>query len=347
MSFRNFARHPAAKILIVDDEATNVRHLERLLHRAGYAHVSSTTEPHSVPAFCARHHPDLLLLDLHMQEMNGLEVLRAVTAACAEDMPFVIMLTGDTSVEARLNALSNGARDFITKPFESMEVLLRINNLLDLRATDALLRAQNQRLAESVAARTSELEQARLEVIERLALAAEMRDDLTGHHIRRVGEIAARLARTLGMPEPQCEILRRSAPLHDIGKIGLPDRILRKRGPLTAAQRSVMQSHTVIGARLLDGSSSVILQEAQKIALSHHEWWNGDGYPHGLTGDDIPQTARIVAVADFYDALVHDRPYRAALSPDAALQMVAEGAGSHFDPAIVDAMLSSRAVTTR
>jgi putative two-component system response regulator len=338
MNQATVAHHTHAKILIVDDELNNLRYLERLLTQAGYTQVSTSADPGSVTDICVAQQTDLLLLDLHMPGINGLQVLESMKAACSP-MPFVIMLTADNTAEARLRALSSGARDFLTKPFDSIEVLLRINNLLDLRVSHVRLHAQNRRLAASVAARTSELEEARLEVIEKLALAAEMRDGLTGHHIRRVGEMAAAVARTLGLPPEECEVLRRSAPLHDVGKIGLPDRILHKRGPLNPAQRKAMERHTLIGARLLAGSASVILQQAQQIALCHHERWDGTGYPRGLSGHEIPQAARIVAVADFFDAMVHDRPYRAALSRAQALDLVREGSGSHFDPEAAAALL--------
>jgi putative two-component system response regulator len=188
--------------------------------------------------------------------------------------------------------------------------------------------------------RTADLEEARLDVIERLGMAAEFRDDATGQHTKRVGALSAAIAQHMGMPADAVEVIRRAAPLHDVGKIAVPDRVLLKPGPLDPAERAVMESHTGIGARLLSNSKSPILEVGCEIALGHHERWDGGGYPNRLAGNQIPATARIVAVADFFDALTHDRPYRKAVAADTVLGMIEKDTGAHFDPAVVEAFFA-------
>jgi PAS domain S-box-containing protein len=187
--------------------------------------------------------------------------------------------------------------------------------------------------------RPSDWEQAEVEVLERLALAAELRDDDTGKHTRRVGELAGRLASALGLPEREAETIRRAAPLHDLGKIGIPDAILRKQGQLSEAELRIMRTHAQLGAALLAGGRSALIRAAEEIALSHHERWDGTGYPNGIRRDRIPLTARIVAVVDCFDALSHDRPYRTALPAPLAVEQIRRGIGTHFDPAVAHAFL--------
>jgi putative two-component system response regulator len=329
-----------ARILVVDDEEQNVRLLERTLARAGFTEFRSTTDPRRAPALYAEYRPDLVLLDLHMPDRDGFGVLEDLAGARADDeyVP-VLVLTADPSAEVKLRALAMGAKDFLAKPFDAHEVVARIRNLLETRALYRALAAQNASLEQRVRERTRELEEAQLEVLERLAAAVECRDDDTGQHTHRVGELAAWLATALALPADQVELIRRAAPLHDVGKVGIPDAILRKPGRLTPRERQVIQTHATIGARILAGGRSDLVRIAERIARSHHERWDGAGYPDGLVGEQIPLEARIVAVADVVDALTCARPYRPAWALDAVRDLLRDGRGTHFDPAVVDALL--------
>src|SRR3989304_5604399 len=300
-----------ASILVVAGEGSNVLLLKRLLQQAGYTNVRSTTDPReAVPLYNAAP-PDLILLDLHMPYIDGFAVMEllAPQIAAGTYLP-ILVLTADITPEAKRRALAIGAKDFLNKPFDHTEVLLRIRNLLETRHLHRQLQDQNRLLEEKVRERTLELEEARIEILERLAIAAEYRDDATGQHTRRVGQAAALLARAIGLPETQVELIRRAAPLHDIGKIGIPDGILLKPGPLTAEEFEILKAHTSTGARILSGGRVPPLPCAEEIALTHHERWDGTGYPWGLRGEQIPLSGRIVAVAEAFDALTRDGPCR-------------------------------------
>lgn len=329
----------AARILIVDDQEQNISLLRRILDRAGYENVESTTTPAEVLTLKERFQPDLVLLDLHMGDMNGFEVLQElVTNPRGADHLPVLMITADDSAEVKRRALALGAKDFVRKPFDSAEVLLRIRNLLETRFLYQTLRDQNSELEQKVAERTKELEESRLEVLERLAVAVEFRDDDTGNHTKRVAEVSAALAEAIGLPPATVELVRRAAPLHDIGKVAIPDNILLKAGPLTAPEFATMKTHTVIGSMMLADGRSELVRVSQRIARSHHEWWDGSGYPDKTSREAIPLEARIVAIADFLDALTHDRPYRPAWSLPDTLEEIAARAGIHFDPKIAGAL---------
>lgn len=327
--------------LVVDDEAANVNLLLRILRRAGYDNVQGTTDPRSVATIAESQHPDIVLLDLHMPQLSGIEVMQALQSLRGWSAPFVVMLTGDDSREAKARALSSGAKDFIAKPFDTTEVLLRIKNLGDLRLLHRELYQNNQTLEEKVRARTLELEQARLDVIERLAMAAEFRDDATGQHTRRVGKMSAAVARALELEDRTVLLIERAAPLHDVGKIAIPDNVLLKPGPLTVDEMEVMRTHTTVGSKLLESSHSPLLNFARDIALTHHERWDGSGYPNNLSGEDIPLAGRVVAIADFFDALSHDRPYRRAYQRAEVLALIQAERSRHFDPVVVDAFLQA------
>jgi putative two-component system response regulator len=306
--------------------------------------VRTTTDAREVATLVAADEPDVVLLDLHMPGRDGFGVLddlapyTRATDSAGGPLP-VIMLTGDTSPAVKRKALAHGAKDFVAKPFDAPEVVLRIHNLLETRALHRALRQQNAVLEVTVRERTRALEDAQTEVLERLAAAGEFRDDDTGQHTRRVGDGAARLASALGLSAPQIELIRRAAPLHDVGKIGIPDHVLLKPGRLTPEELAVMQTHTTLGARMLAGGNTELVQMAERIALCHHERWDGTGYPRGLAGDAIPLEARLVAVVDVYDALTSDRPYRRAWEVSKVRAHIEEGAGGHFDPLVVAAFL--------
>ena len=333
----------SARLLVVDDEASNIRLLQRILERAGYTKVRGTVDSRDVESIVDEFNPDLVLLDLHMPHMDGFAVLKQLgpRVTGAGYLP-VLMLTGDATPEAKRGALSLGAKDFVAKPFDASEVLLRIRNLLETRLLYRALEKDNGALQSMVKARTRDLDDSQVEIVERLAKAAEIRDDDTGRHTQRVARQSALLAEALGMDERFIELIRRAAPLHDVGKIGIPDSILLKAGKLTAAEMEIVRSHTVIGAKILSGGHSDLVKMAERIALSHHERWNGSGYPQGLRGEEIPLEARIVGLADVLDALTHRRPYRPASPMEEALAEVIKERGIHFDPALVDALMDSR-----
>ncbi|HEX7118129.1 MAG TPA: HD domain-containing phosphohydrolase [Longimicrobiales bacterium] len=328
-----------ARILVVDDEPANVRLLRRILDRAGYRFVDATTDPREAADLFDRLQPDLVLLDLNMGPLDGFAVMDQLRSRLTDEVYLpILVLTADVTPEARQRALSGGAKDFLTKPFDASEAVLRIRNLLETRFLHQRLRSQNAVLEAGVRERTQELEEARIEILECLGRAAEYRDDATGEHTRRVGELSGQIALQLGMSAEDVEIIRRAATLHDIGKIGIPDHILLKPGKLTPDEFEIMKTHTTIGARILAGSRSPMLQTAREIALTHHERWDGRGYA-GLEGQSIPLSGRIVAVADTFDALTHQRPYKVAWSREKAIASIDGERGLQFDTEVVDAFL--------
>jgi putative two-component system response regulator len=327
-----------ARILVVDDQPANVTLLERMLEQWGYEHVTVTTQSHEVPNLVAAVEPDLVLLDLQMPKPDGFELMEILTPhiETTPRMP-VLVLTADITTATRQRALSAGASDFLSKPLEPIDVRLRIANLLETRRLELEMVGENQELEGRVRERTADLERARLELLERLALAAEYRDDNTQEHAQRVGRTAALLGRAMGMSDADAEVLLRAAPLHDIGKIGVPDAILLKTALLTPEEFAVMRMHTTIGAQILSGSEFPLLQTAERIAASHHERWDGAGYPLGLAGEQTPLAGRLVAVADVFDALVQERPYKPAWTLERATEEILSLSGSHFDPDVVAA----------
>jgi putative two-component system response regulator len=335
--------HRQARILIVDDEPANVRLLQRILQREGFGNIEATHDPGQCLALFASYAPDIILLDLHMPELDGFALMAQLRERIPEgDFVPIVVLTADVTPEARQRALRSGAKDFITKPVDPTEVVLRIRNLLQTRHFYRQLQGQNATLERNVSDRTRQLERAQIEILERLARAAEYRDDETGHHAQRVGHTSAMIARRVGLGDEEVVLLRRAAPLHDVGKIGIPDGILLKPGRLTPDEFAEMKKHAAIGAGILSGSSFAVLKMAEEIALYHHENWDGSGYL-GLTDDGIPLSARIVHLADVVDALAHERPYKAAWPPERILGLVREKREEYFDPDLVDAILAIHA----
>jgi putative two-component system response regulator len=333
------ADHTRAHILIVDDEEAGIRALKALLERAGFTDIRWTTDPREVVQLCLWRAPDLILLDLHMPHASGEEVLQRLR----QELPVegylpVIVLTGDSTSEARSRVFRAGARDFISKPYDLHEVVLRIQNQLEIRRLHRMMQASNLELEAAVRERTAELQQSQIELLERLARAAEYRDDDTGEHAKRVGRLSARLAGDLGLSAQRVELIWRAATLHDLGKVGVSDTILLKPGKLTPEEMEVMRTHVSVGADILSGGTSGYLQVAERIALTHHEWWDGNGYL-GMREEEIPIEGRIVAVADVFDALTHERPYKHAWTVEAAVEHISRLRGTHFDPAVVDALL--------
>ncbi|MGE5814829.1 MAG: HD domain-containing phosphohydrolase [Acidobacteriota bacterium] len=331
--------HQNARVLIVDDEEANVRMLTRMLEQSGYEHVTATQDPRDVRALYIRQRPDLILLDLHMPHLDGYEVMEQLSQVIEATYLPILVITADLDRDARQKALAMGAKDFVSKPFDLMELQLRIRTLLETRFLYLRIQSQNHLLEARVQERTRALEYAQIEILERLAMAAEYRDDNTGQHTRRVGQTSALIAQELGWAESRVSLIRRASPLHDIGKIGIPDHILLKQGRLAPEEFDIIRTHTVIGARILSGSRFPLLQMAEQIALSHHERWDGDGYTPGLKRDAIPLVGRIVAVADVFDALTQQRPYKNAWPLGEAFAEVDRQRGQQFDPSVAEAFL--------
>jgi len=330
----------SAVLFVVDDQEHNVSLLERILARAGFGNVYSSMDPLRIPSMLDEREPDLVLLDMHMPGMDGLQAIRLIRERTAADayLP-IMMLTADVTPEVKQQGLKAGVNDFLTKPFDRLEVVLRINNLLKTRQLHMQLQQHKNTLEEKVRERTEELRRSRLEILQLLGRASEYRDDMTGRHTLRVGALSGLIAARLGLPEEEAKTIRMAAPLHDIGKIGIPDDILLKPGRYEPREFERMKTHTVIGAAIVQDSSFELLKLAGAIARWHHEKWDGTGYPDGLCGEDIPLAARIVALADYYDALTHERPYKRAWTREETIEEIKRQRGQHFDPAIVDAFL--------
>jgi response regulator RpfG family c-di-GMP phosphodiesterase len=326
------------KILAVDNDQRDLMSLSYVLERGGFNNLRTTTDPYRALELFVAEPPDLVVLDLHMPRMDGFELMDRLGPLTEHgtDVP-ILVLSADTSEAARRRALSAGARDILTKPFDRTELLLRVRNLLQVRQLQARLYQRTITLEQEVAERSSDLEGAYIEILNRLALAAEYRDDDTQEHAWRIGRSAGLLAAKLGLPDEEVELLSRAAPLHDIGKIGIPDAILLKPEKLSDAELEHSRAHTTIGAGILSGSRSPLLRLAEQIALTHHERWDGRGYPQGLSGERIPVASRIVAIADVFDALTHDRPYKPAWSVSCAVQEIVSQSGKQFEPRVVDA----------
>ncbi len=320
------------KVVIADDNHDNAELLRQTLDGAGFRDLTVCHDARAVVGLCnSALQPDLLILDLVMPGISGHQILGELRPILrAEPYLPVLVVTADTTPQAKHRALSLGAGDFVTKPIDPVEFLLRTSHLLHTHA----LRRQLNHL---VATRTAELEQARRDTLEHLLAAAECRDDNTGYHTVRVGRTSGQLATLLDLPAVSPAQITAAAPLHDIGKIGIADEILLKRGPLSAQETMIMRRHVNIGSQILGSGNTSHLVVAHEIALYHHERWDGTGYSNGLAGNDIPIAARITAVADVFDALTHSRPYKQAWPIDLAVAEIISQRGRHFDPLVVDA----------
>ena len=328
-----------ARILIVDDEETSILLLTSILEKAGYKNITSTSDSREASRLYRYYKPDLLILDINMPGVDGFEVLQDLNEMVSDDYLPILIISSDTSRETRLKALDSGAKDFIIKPIEEVEALMRIRNLVEVRLLHNEVLEHNKVLDSRVRTRTQQLNDTQLDVIQRLARAIEYRDSETGMHIIRMSHYSSSLAAHIGLSMSTCEMILTASPLHDIGKIGIPDRILSKPGKLDEEEWEIMKTHTLIGAELLSGSSSELLNMAREITLTHHERWDGTGYPYGLKGEDIPLVGRICGISDVLDALLSDRPYKKAWTLDDAIAEIKRASGHQFDPEVVNKLL--------
>jgi len=343
-----------ARILIVDDNAEVRATMVRMLRSFGHD-VEVASDGHEGLAKVELG-ADLVMLDADMPGLDGFDVTARIRGDAAwADLP-IVMITGLNERSSRLRAIEAGVNDFITKPVDVAELRLRTTWLLRMKASTDRLRENERALEAQVASRTTALRialersaaaeretyRAHLDTIRRLVVAAEYRDHDTATHIERIGRYSALVAHRLGLSPSRQEVLRHAASLHDIGKIGVPDAILRKAGPLTEPERRLMEQHTIIGAAILEGSLSDVLRVGAEIALTHHERWDGRGYPRRIAGAAIPLHGRICAVSDVFDALTTDRPYRAALPAADVFEMLEAERGRQFDPEVLDAFLADR-----
>lgn len=325
------------RVLIVDDSRSSLAFLRQVVAGLDAVEIETCLSPSVALDIAARTQFDLVLVDHVMPEMDGVEVTRRLRADEAYRLVPVIMVTSDDDPTLRVAAIAAGATDFVAKPFDSTELQARVRNLLALRKAQIDLADRAAWLAREVDGATRHLVAREEEIIWRLARAIEYRDGDTGEHVSRVARISAIIAGALGLGDERCRVIYLAAPLHDIGKIGIADAILSKPGKLTADELRIMREHVSIGARILENGSSEVIRTAELIAQSHHERWDGTGYPDRLSGTDIPVEARIVALSDVFDALCSERPYKRAWPVAEARREIVSLSGSHFDPSCVAA----------
>ncbi len=340
-------------VLIVDDDEPSRMLLKAMVESLGH---EATVAHDGIEALAQlKLDVDLVLLDVRLPGMDGYEVARLIREhPVTSDLP-IIMVTVLESRQDRLRAVEAGANDFIAKPFDKTELRVRTTSLLKMKEAQDALKRHRMDLEDTVARRTAALRQAldetataqrmahraQLDTVERLAIAAEFKDKITALHIRRIGEYSAVLAAGLKLPPGEVELMEHASRMHDVGKIGIPDAILQKPADLDRQEWVVMRRHTMIGGRILAKSSSKVLQAGRTIALSHHERWDGSGYPNGLAGEEIPLGGRICAVADVFDAMTNERPYKKAFPNEEAYDVLRGGRGTQFDPEVVDVFFES------
>jgi len=327
-------------VLVLDDAQINVTLLCLLLKKIENCKSVSFTDPEPALQWCAGNVPDLVMVDYMMPTMDGIEFIRRFrTMPGCHDIP-VLMITANNELALRYQALDVGANDFLIKPIDKIEFLARTKNMLALRKSQRFLEDRAIWLDVEVKKATAEIRARERETIFRLSKAADSRDPETGAHILRMANYSRIIGEYLGLSEADQQLLLEAAPMHDIGKVGIPDNILLKPGKLTVDEFTIMKRHATLGYEILSGSSSDLLNAGAVIALAHHEKFDGSGYPNGLAGEEIPLFARIVAVADVFDALTSERPYKAAWEIDKALAFLHEGSGQHFDPRCIDAFVA-------
>ncbi len=333
-------------ILVVDDEERNLRLMEALLTPMGYE-ISLAQSGMQAFEMVVANPPDVILLDIMMPKIDGFEVARRMKGDERTCMIPIVMVTNLADVEDRVKALRAGADDFLSKPVDKLELSARVGSLVKVKAFNDHMRNHREKLEAEVGERTRQLQEAfkkikeaSRETIHRLSRAAEFKDKDTVGHLFRVSNYAALIARKIGLGEKTVESILLAAPMHDIGKIGVPDHILRKPGKLAPEEWEIMKRHTVFGAKILEGSKVGFIRLAEVIAMTHHEKWDGTGYPRKLAGRKIPLVGRIMAIADVFDALTTRRPYKEAFPVEKSFEIIRQGRGSHFDPELVDVFIS-------
>jgi putative two-component system response regulator len=357
----NRATTKCSKILIVDDEPINIKVVKKHLQGYGYTNFHTTTEPKRVIDLARAERPDIVLLDIMMPEVSGIEILDQLRKDNELQRVPVVILTAVGDARIKKKALELGATDFLTKPVDPSELVLRVGNALVVKSHYDHLSDYSNQLEQQVRARTAELMASRRGLVQTLARAAEYRDNETAHHIIRVGRYVGIIARELDLPHQIADLLEEASLLHDVGKLGIPDAILRKPGKLTDDEYETMKQHCTFGRRIVQSSpecawerygtqsqlgriepgnaNAWLIPVAATIAQSHHEHWDGGGYPLGLKGEDIPLEGRITAVADVFDALSTHRPYKEAYPYEKCIAIMQRGRATHFDPNVLDAFL--------
>lgn len=331
-----------AQLLLVDDSRSMLTLMAQALERLPDTQIDVCGDPRDAFRRCLARQYDMLVIDYMMPDLDGIEFAALLRQHVNYRSVPIVMVTSDIEREVRLKALASGVNDFLNKPFDPLELCVRVTNLLSLRRTQLKLEHHVEDLANIVRQATAEIALREEEMIWRLALAIEMRDGGTGDHVSRVAMISRMLAQELGRSENECQMIYLAAPLHDVGKIGISDSILAKPGKLTPEEMAEMRRHVEYGVRILDDGTSELVRVAAEIAGGHHEKWDGTGYPHGVAGTAIPLSARIVALADVFDALCSVRPYKRAWTFEEAFAEIEAGSGRHFDPDCVRAFVRLR-----